>query len=473
MSPEDELPLSPQSFLPPSSPLSNRTSPTPVTPRRQHDQQLSSDWSPSPLRSKEELKAINRAAGVAKRLATLARNKAEHTSMPVTGSEHTSLPELFLHKADDMTDGLTEGLHEFARQPSSKCAVLNVIHAANSVQDSDPWIHIRAVAVEVFTLLDQHNVTWGELLEYFSDPQAKQGHRRWHGFFKNRAQVERVLNHWMLPQNSGRHILHSWAIQYVSKLVDSEGNAVTNEGLLQARKKVVDESFVLGFDLQDLYERLRALCPVMTSMIQAFSVTRRQERTQEKKKSSNIDTKQRTVRVIVHTQCDVTKLETQSQGTLATLLDLLGRRSQQNSWSKYLFGLYLYATGTQRQTIAVLSTWGVCSSYTTLVGTGSSAAVTVQQANGSPPDSQTHLMLSATALGPTEYSISEANSQHSCKDYDDDAASISTVDDQEPLGHDGEHSSFEPSHAGTYEEPQVSRSSSSLSQHVYVAFAEV
>ncbi|KAI0806298.1 hypothetical protein BC629DRAFT_1486786 [Irpex lacteus] len=58
---------------------------------------------------------------------------------------------------------------------------------------------------------------------------------------------------------------------------------------------------------------------------------------------------------------------------LAVLLDLLGQRSQQNSWSKHLFGLYLFATGTQRQTIAVLSSWGVCSSYSTLAGTQTSA----------------------------------------------------------------------------------------------------
>lgn len=51
------------------------------------------------------------------------------------------------------------------------------------------------------------------------------------------------------------------------------------------------------------------------------------------------------------------------------MIDLLGQRSQQNSWLKHLFALYLYATGTQRQTIAVLSSWGLCSSYSTLAGT--------------------------------------------------------------------------------------------------------
>ena len=59
---------------------------------------------------------------------------------------------------------------------------------------------------------------------------------------------------------------------------------------------------------------------------------------------------------------------------LATVVELLGQRSQQNSWLKHLFGLYLFATGTQRQTIAVLSSWGVCSSYSTLAGTQNSSA---------------------------------------------------------------------------------------------------
>lgn len=51
-----------------------------------------------------------------------------------------------------------------------------------------------------------------------------------------------------------------------------------------------------------------------------------------------------------------------------SLLDLLGERSQNNSYGKHVIGLYLYATGISRQSLSVLSHLGLCSSYTTLAG---------------------------------------------------------------------------------------------------------
>lgn len=53
-------------------------------------------------------------------------------------------------------------------------------------------------------------------------------------------------------------------------------------------------------------------------------------------------------------------------------MDLLGERSQNNSYIKHVLGLYLYATGAQRQVLSVLSHLGLCSSYPTLVGTHTS-----------------------------------------------------------------------------------------------------
>ena len=47
---------------------------------------------------------------------------------------------------------------------------------------------------------------------------------------------------------------------------------------------------------------------------------------------------------------------------------LLGERSQQNSYSKHVVGLYLYASGAQRQNIGVLAHLGVSSSYPMIAG---------------------------------------------------------------------------------------------------------
>ncbi len=49
---------------------------------------------------------------------------------------------------------------------------------------------------------------------------------------------------------------------------------------------------------------------------------------------------------------------------------LLSERSQNNSFIKHVVGLYLYATGAQRQTISVLSSLNMCSTYPSIAGSG-------------------------------------------------------------------------------------------------------
>ena len=48
-------------------------------------------------------------------------------------------------------------------------------------------------------------------------------------------------------------------------------------------------------------------------------------------------------------------------------LTCLGEYSHSNNISKKMLGLYLYASGTQRQTMTVLSTLGISESYTNIV----------------------------------------------------------------------------------------------------------
>ena len=72
-------------------------------------------------------------------------------------------------------------------------------------------------------------------------------------------------------------VVRNWAAKYISNLMDREGGAATRDGILRARNKPVNESFVLGFDLKALYRRLEELCPITCCVIKAFSTTRRQE----------------------------------------------------------------------------------------------------------------------------------------------------------------------------------------------------
>ncbi|KAI0761243.1 hypothetical protein BC629DRAFT_1443562 [Irpex lacteus] len=262
--------------------------------------------------------------------------------------------------------------------------------------DKNKWTYVASVANEVFTILDNRGVSWGTLVEYLADASTKQGTRRWYGFFKSGPQVRRVLTYWLSSRNGGRHTLREWAVGYVSKLVDKEANSVTNSGLLKSRNKNVDSSFVL---------LLQRLCLVMAGVIQAFCTIHRQT----KSKNEHSKKKRRT-------------------RMLATFLDLLGQRSQQNSLSKHLFGLYLFATGTQWQTIAVLSSWRVCSSYSTLAGTQVSAISTDEPSSRhAPVDSETNPEVAPT---PTTSAMT-SDTPPAVEDFDG-----MEVDEEETQGKD-------------------------------------
>lgn len=49
------------------------------------------------------------------------------------------------------------------------------------------------------------------------------------------------------------------------------------------------------------------------------------------------------------------------------ILACLGEYSHANNLAKRVLALYLYASGAQRQVISVLSTMGICESYTNLI----------------------------------------------------------------------------------------------------------
>lgn len=141
---------------------------------------------------------------------------------------------------------------------------------------------------KVFAVLENNATTWGELVEYVSDPTAGEGTRKYNGLFRNKERVERILNHWISPRNGGgRDTVRDWAVKYVSTLVDKEGKTVTKDGFLRARNKAVDESFIQNFNLEQIYTQLKALCPTMAKVIEAFSTTHRQckeEKPTEKKR---------------------------------------------------------------------------------------------------------------------------------------------------------------------------------------------
>ncbi|KAI0351936.1 hypothetical protein OH77DRAFT_1486727, partial [Trametes cingulata] len=176
---------------------------------------------------------------------------------------------------------------------------------------------------------------------------------RYEGMFRATGQLERILDLWALKNSrSGKRRVHSWTLHSMSQVVSREADRATYTGVLQSRRMVVSEAFVLGFNLTDIHEKLREICPTMSSLMHSFSTTRRQAMEQEQ------GTQTASEDALLRKRARVG----------AAMTDLLGERSQNNSYVKHVLGLYLYATGAQRQIISVLSNLGFCSSYPSIAG---------------------------------------------------------------------------------------------------------
>lgn len=139
----------------------------------------------------------------------------------------------------------------------------------------------------VISYLRDRSLTWGDLVEYISDPANHEGHTKFRGFFTDAARVQRVLNHWVSWRNGkqARANVHEWIMNYIKRIVRKEGNKVTKTGTLQSRKMPVNESFVAKFNLSELYSSLRRLCPTLVTIMESFSWTTRQKRSANEKTS--------------------------------------------------------------------------------------------------------------------------------------------------------------------------------------------
>ncbi|KAL6299961.1 hypothetical protein BKA93DRAFT_819674 [Sparassis latifolia] len=190
------------------------------------------------------------------------------------------------------------------------------------------------VLTQILIDLQAAHLSWGDLALFISDPACGKGRECYDRLFQVPGRVEQILTFWVSKQNSttGCNAVHERIIQYASTI---------------SRRMVIDEEFALNFDLMGIYNRLSEFCPIMTLLMCKFSMTTLQE------KNLNENT-----------------LTKNHKHVGASLVDLLGERSQRNSYAKHVLGLYLYSTGAQRQVLSVLSHMGICSSYPMLAGSG-------------------------------------------------------------------------------------------------------
>ncbi|KAI0069829.1 hypothetical protein K474DRAFT_1747000 [Panus rudis PR-1116 ss-1] len=209
--------------------------------------------------------------------------------------------------------------------------------------------HVRIASQEALVALGVYGLLWGDFMLYMSRRRVEQRRERYFGFFAKPALVAEVLDCWVSSENSpsGQRTVNEWATKYVGKAVSREANSVTSQGVLRTAnvRKTLIRKFTKEFDFANLCADIAHSCPTMTHVLKSFSTTTRQEN-----------------------HASDTSMAKKFMRLGASLLSLLGERSQQNNYVKSVFSLYLYASGAQRQIIAVLSRLGLCSSYTALVG---------------------------------------------------------------------------------------------------------
>ncbi len=135
----------------------------------------------------------------------------------------------------------------------------------------------------ILATLKREGYTWGDLVEWIARPSSDRSLARWEGLFRNGKQVKRILDLWAWKNSPDSRVhVKNWAIQYMGKLVSEEAQAVTQSNILQTRSLDLDDNFLRSFDLASIHDRIRGLCPAMTSVLRMFSTTHRQWKALEK-----------------------------------------------------------------------------------------------------------------------------------------------------------------------------------------------
>ncbi|KAK7007004.1 hypothetical protein R3P38DRAFT_3599287 [Favolaschia claudopus] len=198
------------------------------------------------------------------------------------------------------------------------------------------------------------DISLAEFLDHVFDPETRlKSDWRWRGFFAHQSVVERIFGYWTTSKynQSTRNFLHNWATSQVSKAALGESRVITKSGILNKTKKAINESFFVDFSLTNLVHTIRGMAPTVFKILDSFSTTTRQLKSATEK---------------------FLKKKELMKGAAA--LTLLRGASQNNNYAQAVNGMYLAATGAQRQHFPVLGVYGFSIGYTSIIssvlGTG-------------------------------------------------------------------------------------------------------
>ncbi|TFY77269.1 hypothetical protein EWM64_g6746 [Hericium alpestre] len=198
-------------------------------------------------------------------------------------------------------------------------------------------------------VLEEHGLRFADLVEYVFDKANQTREWRWNNFFIRGGILRKVLDFWSSGDcpPSVHDKLHLWTSTYMAGILKKEAKAVTDLGILRITDRVIDASFALGLKFCALGATIRDVCPMLMSCLDAVTTTNRQR---AELSSKNLSIK-----------CFLAE---------SAAINLLGARSQRNSYARHVLGLYLYSTGASRQQVSVLNHLGLSVSYVTLAGVG-------------------------------------------------------------------------------------------------------
>jgi hypothetical protein len=218
-----------------------------------------------------------------------------------------------------------------------------------------------------------NGVSLADFLEYIFNPATKlNSDWRWRGFFSHQNIVARIFGYWTTSEYNPTTctFLHNWATNHVSRAAFTESRTITCSGILSKTKKIINEQFFLDFSLTNLVRTIRGMAPTAFRVFDNFSTTTRQLN----KLSKKFLEKKELVSESFIPQCTLTDLAYQVKGAAA--LALLRGASQNNNYAQAVNGMYLAATGAQRQHFPILGIYGFSVGYTSIISSISKTTTT-------------------------------------------------------------------------------------------------
>lgn len=236
--------------------------------------------------------------------------------------------------------------------------------------------------------LQSHGISFGDLFLFALDSERCNREWIWTNLFKPPIHdvVPKILNVLASTRNSntGRRVLNDWAIDLVSKRVYDEGAKITKSGMLRVARDEINVSLIRDVDVNALFDRVRASCPVMTRIQTSFATTNRQQKSMTVVKSA----RKHFASTLIDSRGNVTHSFLR-QSTTSAALSLLSERSWDNIRFRMIMGLWLYANGASRQSFSILRNLNLSVGYATLMGRGRKHRQTYNKAVAEARRSQT------------------------------------------------------------------------------------